>query len=164
MSSVYPLQQTFEIGVISPRVQGKAETEQYQNALAKCENWQLKPQGSMRYRNGSAYLNMAQGIESRLFNFSRADREDLMVEVGYSKVRMYNQDGTRTTEGGAGVNILRDPTFKQGFKEWTRSIIGSISQADGVAVPTQGVDLSLKSDSKSIAFISIEQRTRFNFW
>ncbi len=119
MSSVYPLQQTFQNGIISPRVQGRSQSEGYSNALSKCENWQLKPQGSMRYRNGSKYLRDVRAASSRLFNFSRGDREDLMVEVaGNFNLRLFDRDGNVPLQGSNVQNVLNDPNFAQGLREW----------------------------------------------
>ena len=122
MSSVYPLQQTFQEGIISRRVTGRSQVEAYGNALAECTNWQIKPQGSMRYRNGSQYLAQAQGIDSKLINFSLPDRDDFMIEIGQDEIRVYNADGTIAVKAGSGGNIvgnvLIDPKFQQNFAEW----------------------------------------------
>ena len=152
MSSVYPLQQTFEQGIISRRVTGKSQSQGYANALAECTNWQIKPQGSMRYRNGSQYLAQAQGIDSKLINFSLPDRDDFMVEVGKDSVIVYNADGTIAVKAGSGGNIvgnvLIDPKFQQNFAEWdwtSWEFFGEGFKSDynsrqPLAVPNVGVD------------------------
>ena len=152
MSSVYPLQQTFEQGIISRRVTGRSQIEAYANALAECTNWQIKPQGSMRYRNGSQYLAQAQGIDSKLINFSLPDRDDFMVEVGQDQIIVYNADGTIAVKAGSGGNIvgnvLIDPLFQQNFAEWdwtSKEVYGVALKTETnarqpLAVPNIGVD------------------------
>ncbi len=119
MSSVYPLQQTFQQGIISPSVQGRSQTEGYADALGECVNWQLKPQGSIRYRNGSKFLRTTPNGKTKLFNFSRGDRDDLMVEVAVDgKIRLFDRDGNIPNQGIAANNLIRDAGFAQGYKEW----------------------------------------------
>jgi len=161
MSSVYPLQQTFEQGIISRRVTGRSQIEAYANALAECTNWQIKPQGSMRYRNGSQYLAQAQGIDSKLINFSLPDRDDFMVEVGQNEIIIYNADGTIAVKAGSGGNIvgnvLTDSLFQQNFAQWdwTSKEVYSVAfqtQTNGrqpLAVPNVGVDFIYNNRTQS---------------
>lgn len=135
MSSVYPIQQTFQNGVISKSLQGRTQSEGYANALGECVNWQLKPQGSLRYRNGSKFLRTTPDGKTRLFNFSRGDRDDLMVEIAKDgKIRLFDRDGNIPRQGIAANNLIRDPGFAQGYKEWELRT----SEYDGTSVSPTG--------------------------
>jgi len=56
MASSYQNITHFSTGIISPRLQGRTDEPFYQNALSECTNWQVTPQGSLRYREGMEYL------------------------------------------------------------------------------------------------------------
>jgi len=118
MANSYPNQQHFGTGVISPRLQGRTQEEFYENALAESVNWQVTPQGSLRYRGGFALLRQIENRPTKLFNFSRANREDVMIQIDTDKITVLNKQGEKEDQDISNNNLFRDPEFLAGKAFW----------------------------------------------
>ena len=124
MANSYPNQQHFGTGVISPRLQGRTQEEFYQNALAESINWQVTPQGSLRYRGGFALLKQLENKTTKLFNFSRANREDVMITVDKDNLTVLNKQGEKEDQNPDNNNLFRDPEFLAGKAFWNTESYG----------------------------------------
>lgn len=118
MSEVYPIQQSFLGGVLSPKLSGLSENPKYAVGLKECNNWQITPQGSIRLRQGSRYLADAQSAASVIFNYSRANRTDTMVEVNADKVIVYDENGDKVIQDNANADFIQDKGFLQEWAIW----------------------------------------------
>jgi len=121
MSDFLPIQQSFIGGVISPRLSGMTEAPRYGLGLQECENFQVTPQGSLRLRQGTKYLRDADTVGSKLFNFSRVNRGDAMLEVSQNKVNLIDSEGELFVQDLANANFVRDANFNQGLAVWNYS-------------------------------------------
>ncbi len=121
MSDFLPIQQSFIGGVISPRLSGMTEAPRYGFGLQTCDNFQITPQGSLRLRQGSKYLRDSNTVNSKLFNFSRVNRADAMLEVSQNKVNLIGSEGVLFEQDLANANFVRDANFNQGLAVWNYS-------------------------------------------
>ena len=55
MTTLYPVQDVFTRGEISPRLHARASLDFYRAALAKCENFVTLPHGGIRKRGGTYF-------------------------------------------------------------------------------------------------------------
>lgn len=118
MSELYPIQQSFLGGVLSPRLSGLTDNPLYQAGLKDCINWQITPQGSLRLRQGSRYMVNAVNAQSRIFNYTRANRDDVIVEVSSSAINVYDTEGEILKQGYVNGNVINDPLFYKEFSLW----------------------------------------------
>ena len=130
MANSYPNQQHFGTGVISPRLQGRTQEEFYQNALAESVNWQITPQGSLRYRGGFALLRQIENRTTKIFNFSRANREDVMIQIDTDKITILNKQGEKEDQDVTNNNLFRDPEFLAGKAFWDTDAFGLNGRGD----------------------------------
>lgn len=106
---------TFGAGEISPEMQGRIDSRNYQQGLEECSNFIIRPQGiaqrrvGMR-RAGSAYSN---DHASRLVPFSFNDEESYAIELSHERARVW-QDGELlrwgTPLGGLASSFDSTPT------------------------------------------------------
>lgn len=82
---------TFGAGEISPEMQGRIDSRNYQQGLEECSNFIIRPQGiaqrrvGMR-RAGAAYSN---DYASRLVPFSFNDEESYAIELSHERARVW---------------------------------------------------------------------------
>ncbi|RWD44649.1 hypothetical protein [Mesorhizobium sp.] len=91
MTTLYPVQDTFVRGEISPRIHARASLDLYRAALSKCENFVTLPHGGIRKRGGTYFVGEVKTSAKRTrgipFIFS-ADQA-YMLEFGDLYVRVY---------------------------------------------------------------------------
>jgi hypothetical protein len=91
MTTLYPVQDTFVRGEISPRLHARASLDLYRAALSKCENFVTLPHGGIRKRGGTYFVGEVKTSARRTrgipFIFS-ADQA-YMLEFGDLYVRVY---------------------------------------------------------------------------
>lgn len=114
----YPIQTNFSGGEITPRLHAREDVGIYATALEFCENFMPTPQGSLLMRPGTQYKSDSVGDSnvSRLFTFERGISTDVVVELNGSTLRLIGNDGA-LIEGESG-QLIRDPTFLNGFAQW----------------------------------------------
>lgn len=91
MPTLYPLQDTFVRGEISPRLHARASLDLYRGGLSRCENFITLPHGGLRKRGGTYFVGevktSAKATRSIPFIFS-ADQA-YMLEFGDLYIRVY---------------------------------------------------------------------------
>lgn len=95
MVALYPAQDAFVRGEISPRLHARATLDLYRAALSLCENFITLPHGGLRKRGGSYYVGPAGPSESghegnvRLLPFVFDVDQAYALEVGHYYLRIY---------------------------------------------------------------------------
>ncbi|MBZ9894245.1 hypothetical protein LB545_07795 [Mesorhizobium sp. BR1-1-6] len=91
MATLYPLQDTFVRGEISPRLHARASLDLYRAGLSRCENYITLPHGGLRKRGGTYFTaevkTSAKATRAIPFIFS-ADQA-YMLEFGDLYIRVY---------------------------------------------------------------------------
>jgi len=142
MSNWYPIQEGFQLGEIAPELQGRTQSQEYRNSLKLCDNFVIKPQGSMVKRSGSLFVTDAQSASSRLINFNQLTEQDIVLEINQEKVKVWRRSGELIDGEG---NLVADPTFLRGLTDWD-----NISDTNGiVSLPTIGVLLKARGGNGS---------------
>jgi len=134
MPNIYPLQDDFSSGEITPRLRGKTTSREYQNGLGFCENFEVTPQGSLEMRGGTQQVTILDGLTVVLHTFQRALDDDVIITITDEFLSLWNRDGPIFSEGG---NLLTDPTFSNGLDSWEDFSV------NGVATPIFGVGVNL---------------------
>lgn len=116
--NVSPIQGDFSYGEISPRLHSRVSSPLYQSGLAECTNFQVLPQGSLEKRQGSKFLAELEQEEASIFRFSRIALDDSVVVIGDSEVTVWGKTGPALQTGN--LNQITDPTFLNGFANWTK--------------------------------------------
>lgn len=91
MTTLYPVQDVFTRGEISPRLHARAALDLYRAALAKCENFVTLPHGGIRKRGGTVFVgevkNAAKTTRGIPFIFS--SEQAYCLEFGDQYIRVY---------------------------------------------------------------------------
>jgi hypothetical protein len=91
MTTLYPVQDTFVRGEISPRLHARASLDLYRAALSKCENFVTLPHGGIRKRGGTIFVgevkNAAKTTRGIPFIFS--SEQAYCLEFGDFYIRVY---------------------------------------------------------------------------
>lgn len=91
--TLYPIQDTFVRGEISPRLHSRASLDLYRGALARCENFLTLPHGGIRKRGGTYFVNETKSLNGRvrLIDFKFSDDQAYCLELGdgYCRVHAY---------------------------------------------------------------------------
>ncbi|MDX8534279.1 hypothetical protein RFM41_24455 [Mesorhizobium sp. VK25A] len=91
MTALYPVQDVFTRGEISPRLHSRASLDLYRAALAKCENFVTLPHGGIRARGGSYFVGevKASAKKTRLIPFIFSSDQAYCLEFGDQYIRVY---------------------------------------------------------------------------
>lgn len=100
MTALYPLQETFVWGEISPRLHARASLELYRGALSKCENFITLPHGGIRKRGGSYFVGEVK-IPPRKHAAFRSSSQPTRL-TGWSSATLY----VRVYAYGARVGVV----------------------------------------------------------
>ncbi|TIO65074.1 MAG: hypothetical protein E5Y00_21410, partial [Mesorhizobium sp.] len=91
MTALYPVQDVFTRGEISPRLHSRASLDLYRAALAQCENFVTLPHGGIRARGGTYFVaevkNSAKKTRGIPFIFS--SDQAYCLEFGDLYIRVY---------------------------------------------------------------------------
>lgn len=91
MPTLYPIQDTFVRGELSPRLHARASLELYRAALSKCENFITLPHGGIRKRGGTYFVGEVKDSSkaTRLIPFIFSSEQAYCLEFGDLYVRVY---------------------------------------------------------------------------
>ncbi|MES0202451.1 hypothetical protein [Mesorhizobium australicum] len=91
MTTLYPLQDVFTRGEISPRLHARASLDFYRAALARCENFVTLPHGGIRKRGGTYFAGevKASAKKTRLIPFIFSAEQAYALEFGAQYIRVY---------------------------------------------------------------------------
>ena len=86
---IYPLQDSFTRGEVSPKLRGRPTLQFYRSALAECVNFDIQPQGGLRKRLGTRYVASAMGQTGkvRLIPFEPDTDNTYAIEFSETKLR-----------------------------------------------------------------------------
>jgi len=117
MPNASPIQSSFGYGEITPKLRGRTQSEEYNYGLAYCENFRVTPQGTLEKRNGSRFIENTGEQNAVARTFRQIGANDKVVVIGDNNVTMYDVNGV--LESLATANLITDPTFLNGFADWT---------------------------------------------
>lgn len=91
MPTLYPLQDTFVRGEISPRLHARASLDLYRAGLSKCENFLTLPHGGLRKRGGTYFVGEVKtsAKATRAIPFIFSADQAYMLEFGDLYIRVY---------------------------------------------------------------------------
>ena len=96
MSSIRSYQKAFSGGEVSPELLGRIDDAKYQTGLALCENFIVRPQGSVMNRQGFAYVRAVKDStkKTRLLPFVFNATQTLVIELGAGYFRFHTAGAT----------------------------------------------------------------------
>ncbi|MER8466492.1 hypothetical protein [Mesorhizobium sp. M1396] len=91
MTTLYPIQDVFTRGKISPRLHARASLDFYRAALSKCENFVTLPHGGIRKRGGTYFAGEVKisAKRTRLIPFIFSADQAYALEFGDRYIRVY---------------------------------------------------------------------------
>ncbi|MFC3324265.1 hypothetical protein [Mesorhizobium cantuariense] len=91
MTTLYPIQDVFTRGEISPRLHARASLDFYRAALSKCENFVTLPHGGIRKRGGTYFAGEVKisAKKTRLIPFIFSADQAYALEFGDQYIRVY---------------------------------------------------------------------------
>ncbi len=91
MTTLYPVQDVFTRGEISPRLHARASLDFYRAALARCENFVTLPHGGIRKRGGTYFAGEVKtsAKKTRLIPFIFSADQAYALEFGDLYIRVY---------------------------------------------------------------------------
>lgn len=92
---VYPSQNTFARGELSPRLHGRTDIEHYAMGLAVARNWIVLRQGGITRRPGTRYIQEVKDSTktTRLIRFEFSERQAYALEFGNQYIRFFTNGG-----------------------------------------------------------------------
>ena len=159
MPAIYPIQNNFSGGELSPRLAARVDTDFYDRAVETMDNFYPLPQGTAFKRPGSQFIfETFNNTAARLFQFERGTERDYVIEMGAGYVRMFNRNGVVL---GSGEQVILNREFKRGIADWSES--GNFTAGPDVVVvpgptsPRYRVALSALGTTSN--FLLFEQTT-----
>ena len=98
----------FTAGELSPWLSTRFDLQAYQRGAARICNLQVQPYGGLELRPGTAFVGQLADGAVRLFPFSYAADDVLMLEFSPGRMRVY-RDGTLLTNSSGSDTILLTP-------------------------------------------------------
>ena len=100
-------QQSFNGGVMSPEMYGRAADVKYQSGLAKCTNFLIDPRGPAVARPGFVHVNSTKydDKKARLIPFSFSTTQSLVLEFGEKYIRFHTEGQTVLKSDGTPYEI-----------------------------------------------------------
>ncbi|PTE07683.1 hypothetical protein [Mesorhizobium helmanticense] len=91
MTTLYPVQDVFTRGEISPRLHARASLDLYRAALARCENFLTLPHGGIRKRGGTVFVGEVKNAagKTRGIPFIFSSEQAYCLEFGDLYIRVY---------------------------------------------------------------------------
>lgn len=82
---------SFASGEIDPDIQGRVDVDRFHTGLARCENWRVKPSGSLENRSGHRFVGRAKYGDRRTigWKFKRDASNNYTIEVGHLYFRFW---------------------------------------------------------------------------
>ena len=114
MPRVWPIQNQFTAGEISPRLYGRTDLAQYYQGCRTLENWLVMPQGGVVKRAGTRFVAEVRDHEHapRLLPFVFGVEQAYVLELGHTGgtgyMRFYRDQGQIQSSGNA-VEITSPP-------------------------------------------------------
>lgn len=89
--TIFPVQDTFVRGEVSPRLHARASLDLYKAALSRCENFVTLPHGGIRKRGGTFFVGEvpSSARKTRLIPFVFSDDQAYALVLGHQVMRVY---------------------------------------------------------------------------
>lgn len=134
MSRTNPIQTVFG-GEISPRLRGRVEADLYRRSLARCENAEPMPQGSVCRRPGTVLSAALPSGPARLIPIRLSDEQDYVLVLTDGALRVYSVNGGVLIDNPGSIQeLLLNGDFSAGTTNWTIYMTGSVVVSAGQAV------------------------------
>lgn len=93
MEEVYHVQNSFNLGEISPRMGVRGDLQQYRNACETLRGWRCVPHGGIRTTFGTTYIAATKNSAhtSRLIPFKFNNEQTYAMEFGNEYIRFFSQ-------------------------------------------------------------------------
>ena len=103
MAIQYPIKNNFNSGEWSPLLHARSDLKEYASAVSQLENFFITPQGGIKRRGGTEYINSGKtGTKKiRLVRFEFSVTQAYVLEFGDLYIRVY-KDKTQIEAGGGG--------------------------------------------------------------
>ncbi len=94
MAKLISVQDGFTSGELSFRIKGRTTNEKYREGLLVCENYDILPQGPVKRRNGSLFINSVKDPLNppRLISFVVSVTQSFQLEFGDSYIRFFTNN------------------------------------------------------------------------
>lgn len=114
MPQVYSLQTNFNAGELSPLMYGRTDFDKYAGGCSTLKNFVVMPQGGIRRRGGSRYINSGKtgSKQIRLVRFEFSVTQAYIIEFGDLYIRFYKDLGI-IEDGGSPVEVVTPYTEAQ---------------------------------------------------
>lgn len=117
-----PIQDSFLGGAIGESARGQTTSPLYKKGLRSADDYYITPQGGLVKRCGSRFRYKVPGQQNvRIFTFPNGLDRDFVVEVGDSKVRVYdgyNGQARQSISSTGNFERFTDPYFLSGYAYW----------------------------------------------
>jgi len=115
--TVYPLQDSFSKGEISPKLRGRPSLDLYRSGLAQCVNFDVQPQGGLRKRFGTRYVAEAMTAlgDVRLLPFEPESDNTYVIEMDPTHLRTL-RDG-EVQSAVSEVGLVQEPKIAHNFTD-----------------------------------------------
>lgn len=118
------IQTSFAGGELSERLRGRVDAELYQRGLARCENWEPMPQGSLRMRAGTEYVAACPDPKTKLVAFPTRSAGTFLLELSPLELRILD---TRSLDLAVNSpNLIEGGDFAPGIPGWTGALSGGL--------------------------------------
>src|SRR4051812_44341871 len=107
MGRASPALTSFNAGELSPRLEGRVDTEKYQAGSKVCENFIPLIQGPATRRGGTRFIQETKTSAERswLVRFEFSTAQAYILEFGNGYIRFYTNDGAVQVSGVAAWDI-----------------------------------------------------------
>lgn len=174
MPRVSPLQNSFIGGEFSPLLVGRVDTERYDTALLKCQNYVPILQGTLLRRPGTKYVADVKTAanKTRLVSFEFSITQAYILEFGNTYIRFYRDNGqiivgaTGSVEltGGASGSVdditVDSVSIMSGAESFDSDLATTASNvADNINAHTSSPNYTAEASSATITITAVDAGT-----
>jgi len=115
--NVNPAYNNFTAGELSPKMNGRSDTQQYFNGAKRIENFIIETQGGLTYRNGFEYISGTKDNKPAfIWRFEFSDEIAYILEFTEFNVRIY-RDKAVVVDGSANpIDVVTEYAFEDLFQ------------------------------------------------
>lgn len=127
MTRASPLQNVFNAGEMSPRMDARVDFDKYGAAVSRAQNLICLPQGGLTTAPGTRYIAQTKSGNARLIGFEPVAESSYVIEAGTTYLRFFKNQGqivAATTDA-----VVTNGTFNADISGWTNASTGGGSVA-----------------------------------
>ena len=131
-------QLSYNAGILSGLMEGRADDPKYQAGLAVCRNAMCTPQGPVRNRAGFVYVNSTKyaGKPVRLIPFSYSADQTMVIELGDKYARFHTQGKTLLRTGSERAVLAEGDAPYEIETPWAAEDLRTLRYAQNAEVMT----------------------------